>query len=339
MAVVRENSPPSPAAIFDTLFSSATPHALGAAIELSLFTAIGEGRDTAPEIAARCGASPRGIAMLSDYLTVHGFLTKERGRYGLTPSAAAFLDRRSAAYLGDAARFFLSRERLGSFARLADAVREGGNHRADAFVTPDNPMWVAFARGMAPMIAPLAAHLAERLAIAALAAPRILDVSASHGEFGIAMARANAKATIDALDWAPVLEVARERAAAAGVAERFRFIAGSAFEIAFDGPYDVVLFPNFLHHFDLTTAERFVAKVRRALVPGGKAVTAEFVVDDDRVSPPATASFALEILAGTPAGDVMTAAQLRALFRAAGFPDAAIEPLAGTPFTVVVAQS
>ena len=61
--------------------------ALKAAIELDLFTAVGEGAQTASELAERCKASERGTRILCDYLVVIGFLTKDGGRYGLTPDA------------------------------------------------------------------------------------------------------------------------------------------------------------------------------------------------------------------------------------------------------------
>ena len=160
--------------------------------------------------------------------------------------------------------------------------------------------------------APLAKDFAARAQAVALAAPRVLDLSACEGEFGLAMARANPHATVDALDSAPALAVARKRVVAEGLSERFRFLEGSALELAFDGPYDVALFPNVLGHFDRATAERFLIKVRRALVPGGKALTAD---------------------------DICTAAQLRALFRAAGFAAVTLEQSPTQPFTVVVAEA
>ena len=63
-----------------------------------------------------------------------------------------------------------------------------------------------------PWMAPAAEGLADLLAHAA---PRkVLDVSASHGMWGIALARRHPEAELVALDWAPVLEVTRENAAA-----------------------------------------------------------------------------------------------------------------------------
>ena len=105
-------APPSPERIFESLNAFQRSAALEAAIELDLFTAIaaeGSGGAAAatPEALARAcgGASPRGVRILCDYLLVAGFLTKDGSGYRLTPDVAAFLDRRSPAYMGSAVEF------------------------------------------------------------------------------------------------------------------------------------------------------------------------------------------------------------------------------------------
>src|SRR5262245_40868155 len=87
----------SPELIFDTLNAYQKTAALRGAIELDLFTAIGEGAATAADLARKLNVSERGARILCDYLVVIGFLTKQGDRYGLTPDSAAFLDRRSPA--------------------------------------------------------------------------------------------------------------------------------------------------------------------------------------------------------------------------------------------------
>src|SRR5436309_1976957 len=88
---------------------------LKAAIELDLFTAIAEGSRTAQKLSERCSASERGMRILCDYLVVHGLLTKEGGSYGLNPTSATFLDRRSPAYMGTVAQFLGSPEMMEAF--------------------------------------------------------------------------------------------------------------------------------------------------------------------------------------------------------------------------------
>jgi hypothetical protein len=82
--------------------------ALKAVVELGLFTAIGNTPSTAAEIAARCQCPERGIRILSDNLTILGFLTKDESRYALSPPSAVFLDQKSPAYFGDAVKFLLA---------------------------------------------------------------------------------------------------------------------------------------------------------------------------------------------------------------------------------------
>ena len=84
---------PSPVLFFQTINAYQRTEALKAAIELEVFTAIGEANTTADKIAERCKASVRGTRILCDFLTIMGFLTKEDNRYGLTQDSAIFLDK------------------------------------------------------------------------------------------------------------------------------------------------------------------------------------------------------------------------------------------------------
>jgi len=331
--------PPSPVRFLDTLVGYQRSAALKAAIELALFTAIGEGNRSAAAIAKRCASSERGVRILCDYLVVTGFLTKSGAEYGLTADSEVFLDRRSASYIGAAAEFIASPMLVEAFLTdPAEIIRRGGTLQGEGSVSPDNPIWVAFARAMAPMVAQRAVDFAV-LADAEAAQPiKVLDIAAGHGLFGIAMARRNPRAEITALDWNAVLEVARENAAKAGVASRFNTISGNAFEAEFRGPYDVVLLTNFLHHFDTATCEKLLRKVHAALVPGGCAVTLEFVPNDDRVTPPGAASFSFVMLSSTRAGDAFTFAEYRRMFEAAGFSRLALHELPPTDQRVITAR-
>ena len=330
---------PSPELFFNTINGYQRTAAMRAAIELGLFTAIGGGAHTPAEIAKQTKAAERGIRILADYLAVQGLLAKRDGRYELTPDSAMFLDQRSPAYLGGTLRFLANPEYLGSWGQLTDAVRKGGTAMSEeGHTVAENPMWVEFARGMAPLMMPAAQAIAKILAAEKGEPMKVLDIAAGHGAFGITIARANPKAEIVALDWQNVLEVAKENAEQAGVGARHRGLAGSAFDVDYGSGYDVVLLTNFLHHFDEPTNEKLLKKVHAALKPGGRAVVLEFVPNDDRVSPAIAAGFSLTMLAGTPAGDAYTYQQLDRMCRAAGFRATKRYPLDPMPETVVVAE-
>ena len=67
---------PSPERFFDMAFAFERTAAINTAVELELFTAIGEGADTTAAIAKRCGASERGTRILCDFLTINGLLAR-----------------------------------------------------------------------------------------------------------------------------------------------------------------------------------------------------------------------------------------------------------------------
>ena len=315
-----ESKQPSPQLFFETVSAYQRSAAIKTAIELAIFTAIGEGKSTAAEIAQRCGAAERGARILCDYLVMIGFLTKQDGRYGLTQDSAVFLNQHSPAYLGGVIEFLKSPMIVEGFTVLTEAVRKGGAATDDAATTaPENPVWVKFARAMTAMMRFPAQAISELIDPDANTRIKVLDIAAGHGLFGIAFAARNPNAEVYAVDWAPVLEVASEHAQAAGVTDRYHVIAGSAFDVDFGADYDLVLLTNFLHHFDVAANEALLKKVHAARKEGGRAVTLEFVPNDDRVSPTLAAGFSLSMLAGTPGGDAYTFKELESMFSNAGF--------------------
>ena len=319
---------PSPQLFFSTINSYMRTEALKAAIELDVFSKIAEGNTTVAAIAQACGASARGIRILCDYLCMMEFLQKDGEEYRLTKDSAVFLDRRSPAYLGGVTEFLLSPELTAGFKDLAATVRKGGTVVSDeGTVAPENPIWVKFARAMAPMMAMPAQLIAGLVDPDADKKLKILDIAAGHGLFGLGFATRNPQVEVTALDWANVLDVAKENAERAGVSDRYSTIPGSAFDADFGSGYDIVLLTNFLHHFDPPTNEKLLRKVHASLNDGGRAVTLEFVPNDDRISPPESAGFALVMLGGTPSGDAYTFREIEQMCTNAGFAHSEIHAL------------
>jgi len=330
---------PSPQLFFQTINAHQRTEALKAAIELEVFTAIGEGNTTAAEIAKRCQTSERGMRILCDYLTIMEMLTKKDNHYALTLDSATFLDKRSPAYLGTAIEFLAAPELTEGSKHITEAVRRGGTAiDNEGTIGPDNPIWVKFARGMAPMMMMPSQLITKLVDPKADRKLKILDIAAGHGLFGLAFAKNNPQAEITAVDWKAVLEVAKENAQKAGVADRYHTIEGSAFDVDFGSGYDLVLLTNFLHHFDPPTCETLLRKVHAALADGGQAVTLEFVPNDDRVTPPDAAGFSMMMLSGTPSGDAYTFAELERMFANAGFSRSTIHPLPPTIQQVVISE-
>ena len=328
---------PAPELIFDTLLAYQRTAALRAAIEVGLFAALGQGPADAATLAKRCSSSERGVRILSDFLTIAGLVQKNGNVYSHTPTSAAFLDPKSPACIAATAQFLGNPLMLAPFEHLADIVKNGTTVLpGQGSVEPNNPAWVDFAHSMAPMMAPMAGPLGT-IATEGMHGPlAVLDIAAGHGLFGIEIAKQHANAEVTAVDWPAVLEVARTNARSAGVESRWKTRPGSAFDVDYGGPYDVVLLTNFLHHFNHETCVALLKKVHRSLRKGGRAAALEFVPNEDRVSPPSQAAFSLTMLATTPAGDAYTFKDLERMYREAGYGDITARAVPTGPHTVVV---
>jgi 2-polyprenyl-3-methyl-5-hydroxy-6-metoxy-1,4-benzoquinol methylase len=332
------STPPSAELFFETINAYQRTAALKTAIELDLFTALADGSATAAAVAEKCGASERGTRILLDYLTLRGFVVKSGNRYELTPDSAAFLNRRSPAYLGGTVQFLAAPGLVDHFTALTETVRRGKRELSQTSVAPNNPVWIDFARAMVPMMAPAAQGIADALNVASQPELKVLDLAAGHGMFGVTIASKNPRAQVYAVDWPGVLQVARENAARAGVESRVHTIPGDAFDVEYGTGYDLALVTNFLHHFDPPTNVRLLKKIHASLVSGGRVAALEFVPNEDRVSPLIPASFAMMMLGSTPSGDAYTFTELRGMLEEAGFKGVAQHAIPMSPETLVAAS-
>jgi precorrin-6B methylase 2 len=339
MATPKTANRPSPEHIFNVLNAYQQTAALKTGIELDVFTAIAEGANTPGTLAAKTGAAERGIRTLCDYLTILGFLTKEAGRYMLSQESTIFLDRRSPACLGTLIGFLGSESNKGNFEALTKAVRQGGTAGDHGDNTKSNDdLWVAFARCMAPLTTQSAEFISQLTGAAEGKSCKVLDIAAGHGIFGITVAKQNPNAQIVALDWPRVLEVAQENAEKYSVTDRFSTRPGSAFETEFGTDYDFVLLTNIFHHFDIATCEKLMRRAHAALKAGGKAITLDFVPNEDRITPPTAAAFGLLMLAGTDSGDVYTFSEYEKMFANSGFRKTTLHPVPDMPQQVLVSE-
>lgn len=330
---------PSPQLVWDTINAYQRTAALRAAIDLDLFTLIGEGDRTAHDLAEKSDASTRGIRILCDYLAVIGFLAKVGDTYRLTLTSAAFLNRKSPTCMAAMARFLNSPKLMSGFANFTETIRRGGTQLGRGGVNePEFSEWVTFAESMTPLMSTACKAIAEHCSEANSHRIRVLDVAAGHGLFGIAVATRTPKAQITAQDWPNVLEVAHRNARLAGVADRYHLLPGSVLDVDLKEGYDVVLVTNLLHHFDEHTCTQILRKIHHCLSDRGQLINLEFLPNEDRVSPHIPATFSLMMLGLTSAGDAYTARQHEQMLCEAGFDRPSVIPVPQSPQHLIISS-
>ena len=73
--------------------------------------------------------------------------------------------------------------------------------------------------------------------------------------------------------------------------------------------------------------------------PGGRVAMLEFVPNEDRVSPPMPAAFAMTMLTSTVGGDAYTLSELTSMYGQAGFGGVTAHPIPMSPHTIVMGRA
>lgn len=319
----QEKPPVTPERIMQFAFAFAPPLMLEAAVRHRVFDALERGPQTLNELASATGTSERGLRALLNALVGLELLTKDaQGRYALTPESAAFLVSGKPAFHGGIFRH-ISQQMIPGWLELTETVRTGQPSRAVNQEAEGVQFFREFVADLFPINYAGARALAEALHIAQAAQPvSVLDLAAGSGVWGIALAQASPQVQVTAVDFADVLPVTQQMAERFGLADRFRFVGGDLFEVAFGQNYQVATLGHILHGEGEARSRTLLRKTFEALAPGGTIAIAEFLVNEGRTGPPMPLIFAVNMLMHTDQGDTFSFAEIRDWLHEAGFTDA-----------------
>ncbi len=283
------------------------------AIELDVFTAVNGGAGAAA-VAKRCGTDRRATELLLNALVALGVLRLAGDRYENSPVAAQFLVAGSPDDARAALRHNLSL--WATWSSLTDAVRVGHvapraemRERDDEWTVPFIAAMHRGATARAPRV--IAAVDPGRVT-------RMLDVGGGSGAYAIAFALANPELSAVVLDLPTVLPITQTHIDEAGVAKRVTTREGDLRRDDLGSGYDLVFLSSICHMLDPDGNRDLLARAAKALVPGGRVVIQDFVLEPDRTGPRHAVLFAINMLVGTEGGSTYTEAEYAEWLGAAG---------------------
>ncbi len=277
--------------------------------ELDLFTLLSRESLPAEAVALRLKAEPRATAVLLDALAAMGILEKGDGLYHTAPGAACL----SAEAPDSIHPMLLHAAAL--WARWTTLTRRvGGTPLSERH--PDESLR-AFIGAMHVIGAPQADRIVAAAGVAG--ARKLLDVGGGPATYTAAFLRAEPALVATLFDLPPVIEIARERLAKAGLADRVTLVPGDFEKDELPPGHDLAWLSAIIHQNSPSQNEGLFCRIFRALVPGGRLILRDHVMEPDRTRPRAGALFAVNMLVGTSGGGTYTFDEIRGGLTRAGF--------------------
>src|SRR5918992_3672460 len=236
---------------------------------LGLYKALAGGALTSAELAERTGTDERYVREWLNSQAAGGYVEydADAGRYSLSEEQAfALADERSPAYLPGA--FLLAVSTLRAVPQITERFRTGegfGWHEHDHGLFRGTELFFrpGYAANLTSSWIPSLDGVEEKLKAGA----KVADVGCGLGASTILMAQAYPNSTFVGFDYHDKsIEMARQKAAEAGVGDRVEFAVARAKDYP-GGNYDFVTFFDCLH--DMGDPQGAAAHVRKSLAPGG----------------------------------------------------------------------
>lgn len=327
---------PNPEHILQIGMGFMASRTLLSAVELELYTVLGDQAIPGPDLSEKLGLHPRSRLDFLDALVALGLLGRDGdgpdSAYYNTPDTAFFLDKASPAYLGGVLE--MAAARLYPFwGGLTEAlhtglpqneVKDGGNMFEVLYSDPARlEQFLAAMQGIQ-----LGNFMALLDKVDLSGVETLCDVGGANGTFCALVAQRHPAIKPTVFDLPVVKPIAERHLALMGVGDRVEVATGDFF--ADDLPRaDVIVMGNILHDWDEDQKRVLIGKALAALNPGGRLIAVENVIDDARRVNAFGLLMSLNMLIELPGGFDYTGAQYDGWAREAGFARTEIVPLAG----------
>jgi hypothetical protein len=328
----------SPDHILDIGYAFRKSKALLSAIELGLFTALGDGPLDMQTVMARIGIHERGARDFLDTLVALDLLHRDdQGRYSNQPDSALYLDRRKQTYIGGPLEQ-LNSQLYARWGLLTQALRTGmpqsplGGQGYRAFYA-DASAFEMFLKAMTGGSLMAAKQLAAKFPWHAYRT--LIDIGTAQGCVPVEIACAHPHLRAGGFDLPQVEGAFTAYVSERGLSERLKFYPGDFLQEELPQA-DVLIMGRILHNWDLPTKRLLLQRVYRALLPGGVLIVYDALIDDTRRGPAHSLLASLNMLIETTGGFEYTAADCMSWMWDSGFNETRIERL-GSRHTAIVA--
>jgi len=293
------------------------------AIELDLFTAIGQGA-TSDGISGTLKTDPRATETILNALVAIELLIKEGDTFKNSEITADYLvsgakhDSITAAM--HPARLWHSWSTLTDCVKTGTAIQRGREDR-------NEDQTRAFIAAMHKTAGFRGKMTVQQLDLEDV--QHVLDLGGGSGAYTIAFLQHKLGLRATLFDVPEVVPLSKAYIAEAGLLDRVTFITGDMIVDPLGEGYDMAWISAICHMWGPVENRDLIKCVYESLNPGGQIIIQDFVLEDHKTAPRIGAVFALNMLVNTQSGSSYSKADYETWMDQAGFKNIAIKTLPG----------
>lgn len=301
----------TPQGLRELIYNFRTSRVLLTAIELDLFSALDKESKTSAEVSSIISADPRATDRLMNVLCNIDLLEKKNGQFSNSDFSSRYLVKGKPDYISN----LLHAVNLwDSWSNLTEIVRRGKpvqRNDKDGKNWRDNFIEAMHYRAVK--------QASEDINMIDLSGVRnVLDLGGGSGAYAMNFANSSKDIAAAVFDLPEVIPLTEKYLEKSGLKDKVKTIKGNYLTDDIGTGYDLIFLSAIIHSNSFEENKDLVMKCADALNKNGMLVIQDYVMDDERITPPAGTMFAINMLVNTKGGDTFTQTEIYSWLKNAG---------------------
>ena len=302
----------TPQELREIVYNFRTSRIILTALELEIFTALGKESKTSAEVSRIISTDARATDRLMNVLFNMDLLEKKNGQFSNNDFSSRFLVKGKPDYISN---LLHAANLWDSWSNLSEIVRSG---KPAARNNSENGNWLGnFIEAMHYRALKQASEDLSSLDLSGI--KTILDLGGGSGAYAMEFVKTNSEIEATVFDLPEVIPLTRKYLKNAGLYEKIKTIKGNYLHDDIGSDYDLIFLSAIIHSNSFKDNKSLIKKCAGALNKNGRVVIQDYVMDEDRTSPPGGTMFAINMLVNTRGGDTYTQDEIYSWLSDAGF--------------------
>lgn len=283
------------------------------ALELELFTAVGDGSKTSADVSKIISSNVRATDRLMNVLCNMNLLEKENEKFSNTEFSSRYLVKNSPDYISN---LMHASNLWDSWSNLTEITKEGKTIGRDAAKNKWKENFIEAMHYRASREAPKDLNNLDLTGVKC-----VLDLGGGSGAYAMQFIKLKKDIKATVFDLPDVIPLTLKYISANGFEGKINTIKGNYLYDDIGSGYDLIFLSAIIHSNSFEENKRLIKKCADALNANGQIVIQDYAMDEDRLTPEVGALFAINMLVNTKGGDTFTQEEIFSWLRDAGIND------------------